>query len=271
MVEFLPLCEEAARQAGEVLRAYAGRIRWREKGKHDLVTEADIAAQERIFAILRAAHPDHELLGEEDPHAIASAATASQSAFRWVVDPLDGTANYVHGLPNYAVSIALEHLGEVVCGVVYDPVADECFAAARGTGATLNGQRLQTSDCQGLETAMIAASFSPNVSRGSAEVTRFIEVLHNCQSMRRLGSAALNLCYVGCGRLDGYWATSIKRWDIAAGMLVLLESGGVITSLDGTPVDLAQPKIVASSTPALQSQLLKTLKIGSDLAEVGST
>jgi myo-inositol-1(or 4)-monophosphatase len=262
MAEFLPLCEEAARAAGTVLRAYAGKIRWREKGKHDLVTEADLAAQEKIFTLLRAAHPDHDLLGEEDHNAIDSASGASQSPFRWVVDPLDGTANYVHGLPNYAVSIALEHWGETVCGVVYDPVADECFAAARGEGATLNGETLRTSDCQSLDTAMIAASFSPNVQRNSPEVARFVEVLHSCQSVRRLGSAALNLCYVGCGRLDGYWATSIKRWDIAAGMLVLLEAGGVITSLEGTPVDLGRPEVVATASVPLHSQLLHILKMG---------
>jgi myo-inositol-1(or 4)-monophosphatase len=148
--------------------------------------------------------------------------------------------------------------------VVYDPVADECFAAARGEGATLNGERLQTSACQSLGTAMIAASFSPNVPRNSPEVTRFVEVLHSCQSVRRLGSAALNLCYVGCGRLDGYWATSIKRWDIAAGMLVLLEAGGVISSLEGAPVDLGRPEVVATASVPLHSQLLSTLKIGTD-------
>lgn len=268
MVEFLPLCEDAARQAGDVLRAYAGRIRWREKGRHDLVTEADIAAQERIFAVLRAAHPDHDLLGEEDLSAAKSAGAASSSPFRWVVDPLDGTTNYVHGLPYYSVSIALEHQGEIVCGVVYDPTADECFAAARGAGATLNGEKLQTSDCESLEAAMIAASFAANVPRGSAEVTRFIEVLHSCQALRRMGSAALNLCYVGCGRFDGYWATSVQRWDIAAGMLIALEAGGVITSLEGTPLDLAEPKIVATATPKLQAQLLKTLKTGTDLAKM---
>lgn len=259
MDDFLPLCEQAARLGGEILLSYAGRVRYREKGRHDLVTEADLASQKAIRELILGRHPEHDFLGEEDADALATAAQAPASTYRWVVDPLDGTANFVHGLGNYAVSIALQHCGEVVCGVVYDPIAKECFAAAKGRGATLNGEAIRVSGCPALEQAMIAASFPPNVPRNSPEIARFIEVLHSAQSIRRLGSAALNLCYVGAGRLDGYWASSVKIWDIAAGLLVLTEAGGVITQIDGSPLSLVRPDFAASASPALHDAFLETL------------
>lgn len=261
MDDFLPLCIEAARLGGDVLRQYAGRVRYREKARHDLVTEADVASQKAIRDLVASRHPEHDFLGEEDADAVAAAKQGSRSDYRWVVDPLDGTANFVHGLGNYAVSVALQRGSEMVCGVVFDPVANECFAAAKGRGATLNGEPIQVSGCQSMDEAMIAASFSPNVPRGSLEITRFVEVLHAAQSVRRLGSAALNLCYIGAGRLDGYWATSIKIWDIAAGMLVMTEAGGVISQIDGSELQLAHPQLVASATPQLQAQFLKTLAV----------
>jgi myo-inositol-1(or 4)-monophosphatase len=261
MDDFLPVCEEAARLGGSILLQFAGKAKVREKAKHDLVTEADLASQAAIHELLSRRFPTHGFLGEEDANAISRSMEAAPDEYRWVVDPLDGTANYVHSLGNYAVSIALQHCGEMICGVVFDPIANDCFTAVRGQGAKLNGQRLTTSGCTSLDQAMVAASFSPNVPRGSIEIARFIEVLHASQSIRRLGSAALNLCYVGAGRLDGYWASSVKIWDIAAGMLVLTEAGGVISALDGKPIDLAHPEFAASSTPQLQAQLLATLEV----------
>jgi myo-inositol-1(or 4)-monophosphatase len=263
MQDFLPVCEEAARLGGSILLQFAGKAKVREKARHDLVTEADLASQHAIRELLSRHFPDHAFLGEEDQDALTASMQHAPDQYRWVVDPLDGTANYVHSLGNYAVSVALQHRGEMVCGVVFDPIANECFTAVRSRGAWLNGERLRTSGCLTLDQAMVAASFSPNVPRGSIEITRFIEVLHASQSIRRLGSAALNLCYVGAGRLDGYWASSVKIWDIAAGMLVLTEAGGVITALDGTPVDLAHPEFAASSTTALQKELLATLRVTS--------
>lgn len=259
MEEFLPLCEEAARLGGGILLRYAGRAKVREKARHDLVTEADLASQQAIRELIVSRCPDHDFLGEEDSDALFAATQAARSPFRWVVDPLDGTANFVHSLGNYAVSVALEHAGEIVCGVVFDPIANECFAAARGCGATLNAEPIRVSGCSAMDQAMIAASFSPNVQRGSIEIERFIEVLHASQSIRRLGSAALNLCYVGAGRLDGYWATAVKIWDIAAGMLVLTEAGGIITQIDGTPLLLAKPELAASASAELHTAFLETL------------
>ena len=260
MADFLAVCEQAARVGGQVLLDWQGKFKWREKGKHDLVTEADLASQQAIREVLLGAFPDHEFLGEEDGDALAASHNVAQ-AYRWIVDPLDGTANYVHSLPNYAVSIGLEHEGEIICGVVYDPTSSECFAAAKGRGATLNGQTISVSDCRLLDQAMIAASFPPLVERDSPEITRFIEVLIRSQSVRRFGSAALNLCYVANGRLDGYWATSVKMWDIAAGMLILQEAGGLMTSLTGGKLVLAKPELIASASPELNAALVEVLRL----------
>ncbi len=260
MADFLAVCEQAARIGGQVLLDWQGKFKWREKGKHDLVTEADLASQQAIREVLLTAFPEHEFLGEEDGDALAASHQVAK-AYRWIVDPLDGTANYVHSLPNYAVSIALEHEGEILCGVIYDPTSSECFAAAKGQGATLNGKPIAVSGCTTLDQAIIAASFPPHVQRDSPEITRFIEVLLRSQSVRRYGSAALNLCYVAMGRLDGYWATSVKMWDIAAGYIILQEAGGLMTSLTGGPLVLARPEFVASSSPELNAALVEVLRL----------
>lgn len=259
MADFLAVCEQAARLGGEVLRSWQGKFSVREKGKHDMVTEADLASQQAIREFLTRHFPDHDFLGEEDGDALIALQSPAK-AYRWIVDPLDGTANYVHGLPNYSVSIALEHEGEILCGVVFDPTSNECFAAAKGQGATLNGQRIEVSRCQLMDEAMIAASFPPHVQRDSLEIKRFVEVLVRSRSIRRFGSAALNLCYVATGRLDAYWATSVKVWDIAAGMLILQEASGIITSLEGGQLQLAKPELIAASSPELLQTLVEVLR-----------
>jgi myo-inositol-1(or 4)-monophosphatase len=148
----------------------------------------------------------------------------------------------------------------VVCGVVYDPVLDECFVAERGEGATLNGARVRTSQCERVEQALIAASLPTDIPRGSPEINRFIEVMHQSQSIRRLGSAALNLCYLATGRLDAYWATCVQIWDVAAGQLIAAEAGATITRPDGTAFDLDRPQFVAAATPRLHSDLAELLR-----------
>lgn len=263
MSDYITICEQAARAGGQVLRDWQGRIQVREKGPKDLVTEADLASQAAIREIVLSAFPDHGFLGEEDASAAASvpadAADAAAPAFEWVVDPLDGTTNYVHQLPNYSVSVALRQGDRLLVGAVYDPVMDECFTAVAGRGAFLNGKRIHTSTCRSLDHALVAASFSANVKAGSAEVTRFTEVLYRCQALRRLGSAALNLSYVAAGRLDAYWATSVNIWDIAAGMLLVSEAGGVVTALDGLPLNMRRPRFVASANVDLHAELRDVL------------
>jgi myo-inositol-1(or 4)-monophosphatase len=253
---FLTIAERAARAGGAILLEYQHRITGREKGPRDLVTEADLASQRCIREILHAEFAEHDFLGEEDdPHA----PPATGRDYRWIVDPLDGTLNYVHGLQAYAVSIALEHCGEIIAGAIFDPILDECYAAAKDAGAWLNGNPIKTSGCQKAEAALVAASFSPLVDPDSLEVKRFIAALEACQGVRRLGSAALNLAYVAAGRLDAYWATSVKIWDVAAGVLLVREAGGLVTHVAGGELDLKTPELLASASEALKRELTSIL------------
>ena len=257
MQDYITVCEQAARRGGAILLDWQGRINPREKAPKDLVSEADLASQKAIYEIVHSAFPDHDFLGEEgNPIAIAQ----RESEFRWIVDPLDGTVNYVHQLPAYSVSVALEQRGELQAGVVYDPIADECFSAVRGEGAFLNGAKIEVSGCDSLRTALVAASFSAGVSRDAEEINRFLDVLVECQALRRLGSAALNLAYLAAGRLDAYWATSVKVWDVAAGLLLVQEAGGSVSGVAGEPFDLSRPRCAAASSKTLHSALIGILK-----------
>lgn len=255
--ELRKVAEQAARAAGRLLRQMQNGVNVREKAPADLVTEADLAAQETVRSILLEATPQFDFLGEEDEHGEAS--DAGKAEFCWVVDPLDGTTNYVHGLDNYCVSIALRRESRAVLGVVFDPVRDELYWAIEGHGARLNGQILRTSSQRRMDQALLAASFATRVARDSPEIGRFVEALHHCQAVRRLGSAALNLCYVAAGSLDGYWATSVKPWDVAAGTLCVQEAGGTVTDLDGRPFCLRRPRLVAAASTELHADLLRLL------------
>jgi myo-inositol-1(or 4)-monophosphatase len=259
MPDFLSVCEQAARAGGEILLDWQHRFTPREKGRRDFVTEADIASQQAIRDVLLGNFPSHDFLGEEDASFPETLEQAANSEFRWIVDPLDGTANYVHHLPAFAVTIALQKAGETILGVVFDPLAKEFYHAVKGEGAFLNGQRLQTSGCTSAEQAMVAVSFAANVPRGSIEIARFVEALHACQSVRRLGSAALNLAYVSAGRLDSYWASSVKIWDVAAGLLLVQEAGGVVVRIDGGELDLEHPEFLASASQSLEEEMLQIL------------
>jgi len=263
MPDYLSVCLDAAQRGGALLLDWQHRFRAKEKSRKDLVTEADLASQEAIRETIHKAFPDHDFLAEEDAaERVAKGLPAlgsRRSRFRWIVDPLDGTVNYVHRLPGYAVSIALQEDNELLVGVVFDPLSGDCFIGQRGQPPTLNGQPITTSRCDQADQALIAVSFSANLPRGSIEITRFVEALHACQSVRRMGSAALNLCYVASGRLDAYWATSIAIWDVAAGLLMVQEAGGGISALDGTPLNLDQPEMIAAASPGLQNELVEVL------------
>jgi myo-inositol-1(or 4)-monophosphatase len=260
MTDYIGVCEKAARAGGRILREMQGQISVQEKGPRDLVTEADLASQNVIREVIAGEFPDHDFRGEEDQPGHSHPTDSDDGrSFCWVVDPLDGTTNYVHQLPLYCVSVALRQGSEVLCGTVFDPIANECFKAVAGGGAYLNDKPLSASHCRRLNEALVAASFAPNVPRGSVEVLRFVEVLHRCQAVRRLGSAALNLCYVAAGRLDAYFAANIKTWDVAAGQLILREAGATITALDGRPFQLDQPPFVSAATLELHRELLTTL------------
>jgi myo-inositol-1(or 4)-monophosphatase len=237
-----------------VLLDKLGRVEARQKAPADLVTEADTASQDLIFRMLREKFPDHGLLGEEDcqPDGVS----AGSAPYRWIVDPLDGTTNYVHGVPHFCVSVALEHDGELLVGVVYNPVADECFSATAGGGALLNGKRIHASSISTIGSALAAIGFPPGVNRDCPDLKAFLSTLPHCQAIRRTGSAALNLCYVAAGRFDATWSFSTRIWDMAAGVLLVREAGGVATSPSGGSLDLPSGQFLACANPQLHAELM---------------
>lgn len=254
--------ERAAREAGQLLLTMQSQISARQKGPADLVTDADVASQSLLRERLMGEFPDFRFIGEEDAPDIRAAQMSDPELPCWIVDPLDGTTNYVHGLEGFCVSIALRDSSGFLIGVIYDPVRDYLFSGRRNAGAFRNGQRLSTSHTRSLSDALVAASFAPRVSPDSPEVQRFVQVLYRAQAVRRLGSAALNLAYVASGNLDAYWATSVKVWDVAAGWVLVREAGGVISSLDGGPVQEDRPQFAASAQSELHEELLRTLATG---------
>lgn len=257
--EFRQTAEEAARRGGEILQAWATRFTAREKSRSNLVTEADLASQQAIFDLIHGRYPDHNFLGEED-----LSRTDGLSPYRWVIDPLDGTSNYVHGFPYYAVSIALERGGELIVGVIYDPTRDEMFAATRGGGATLNGTALAPSAVADLKQAMLVASLPVATTVDDPAVRRFLRLIPRAQTVQRTGSAALNLAYVAAGRIDGFWSSSLKPWDMAAGALITAEAGGRISRMDSRPLRIEVPDLLASNGTALHEQLSRVLSDEND-------
>jgi myo-inositol-1(or 4)-monophosphatase len=257
LFHLLNVAREAAREAGVVLKSMLDSATVSEKSNKDLVTDADVAAQQVIQAVITKSFPDHAFVGEE---ADANKDLSKLSdRLCWVVDPIDGTANYVHRLNNFAVSIAVAKGMQSLVGVVYDPMSDEMFTAVKGHGAWLNDRRIKPSKCVTIDKALIAASFPPDIRHGAAEIDQFVNVLVASQSIRRLGSAALNLCFVACGRLDGYWASKVRSWDIAAGVLIGTEAGITLTTRNGKPFDLSFDNLTVASTPQLHGELLSEL------------
>jgi myo-inositol-1(or 4)-monophosphatase len=243
---FLAVAVAVAREAGALLRDRFGRphdVRF--KGTVDLVTEADKGAEALIAARLRAAFPHHRLLGEEGARGAERA--GEPSPYGWIVDPLDGTTNYAHGLPHFAVSIALERDGVPFVGVVYDPIRDELFAAERGRGATRNGEPIRVSTVDALLASLLATGFSYDLAERGRQAAVWRALIDRVQGIRQTGSAALNLAYVAAGRLDGYWERPLQPWDVAAGALLVAEAGGRVTDLGGGPFRPYGDAVLASN------------------------
>ncbi len=241
------LAVELAQEAGRLLRGHVARVREIDhKGTIDLVTEADRASEALIASRIRAAFPDHRLIGEEGARG-AQADTAVPQPFGWVIDPLDGTTNFAHGYPHFAVSIALEHEGDPILGVVYDPMRDELFVAERGRGATLNGEPLRVSTTRELIESLLATGFPYDLTQRAPSDALWTAFNGRCQGVRRDGAAALNLCYVAAGRLDGFWERPLQPWDVGAGALLVREAGGTVTALDGGPFDLYDHQVLATN------------------------
>lgn len=235
----LDAAKEAARRGAEVLESWRGRFTAREKGRADLVSEADLASQEAVKSYLLGRLPGHEFLGEEEAvgKPIEATRPAVGSPPTWVVDPLDGTANYVHDVPAYCVSIGLWADGKPVVGVIFDPRLGELFAAAVGHGATLNERPMRVSPVGSVRDGMIATGFPANHERQLRNLEVWRKVSAEAQSLRRNGSTALSLAYVAAGRFDGYWAFDNWAWDVCAGAVLVAEAGGRVTGSAGGPFD----------------------------------
>jgi myo-inositol-1(or 4)-monophosphatase len=252
----LETCEAAARAGGCELLSWRGRFQSREKGATDFVTDADLASQAAIRRVVAERFPDHAFLGEEQP---ADEYPSDPEQMTWIVDPLDGTTNYLHAYPHYAVSVAVARGRELLAGVILDPVREDCFSAAAGRGAWCNGRRLRTSETMRAGAALVAVSLPARVRRDSRDLADFVEAAQVCQGVRRSGSAALNLAYVASGALDAFWATHIHPWDVAAGVLLVREAGGLVTARDGGSFDLWNPHFLAAAREELHRDLLDVL------------
>ncbi|HET9362349.1 MAG TPA: inositol monophosphatase family protein [Vicinamibacterales bacterium] len=215
------------------------------KGTIDLVTEVDLECERMCRSVLAERFPDHDVLAEE---LSSGPAEPASSRYRWVFDPLDGTTNYAHGLPIFCASLALEIDGEAEVGAIYDPTRKELFTAERGEGAYVNGTRLHVSDTAGLGDSLLVTGFPYDVHERLHDlVPLFGAYLGRARAVRRLGSAALDLCYIAAGRFDGFWEQRLKPWDVAAGGLIVTEAGGRVTGMDGTRFDPAAGHLVASN------------------------
>jgi myo-inositol-1(or 4)-monophosphatase len=247
----LPVAVKAAQAAADIIRRSSAR-RIEHKGDVDLVTEVDLACESAIREVLERETPGIPILGEEGGGAVGAST-------RWIVDPLDGTTNFVHGFPAYCVCIALEDRGELRAGVILDPVRDRCYSAEKGRGATMNGERMRVSGCSSLDTALLASGFPYDRRRRAAELLRYVQAfLERSQGFRRAGSAGMDLAFVASGALDGYWEFGLHPWDVAAGIVLVREAGGAVTDVAGGDLDLDAPRILASNG-AIHDEMLAVL------------
>jgi myo-inositol-1(or 4)-monophosphatase len=245
MNEFLKVAGDIAHEAGAILRREFDRPKKISyKGEVDIVTESDKRSEEIIVARIREHFPGHAIIAEEGGGASAARAGAK---YCWHVDPLDGTTNFAHGYPCFAVSIGLSEDGEPIAGVVFNPVSGEFFSAARGEGAFLNEQPIRVSSVEKLATSLVATGFPTHQRKRSANMNYYWEFTLRSHGVRRDGSAALDLCSVACGRFDAYWEFRLNSWDTAAGVLLVREAGGIVTAIDGGPYRLGGPTLLASN------------------------
>lgn len=243
---FIDTAREIVLRAGEIQAArQVSGFRVDKKGVTDLVTEVDLECERMCRAVLAERFPDHDILAEEMG---GPAAGSAPSRYRWIFDPLDGTTNYAHGLPIYCSSLGLEVDGELAVAAIYDPSRKELFTAERGGGAWLNGERLRTSSTSSLIDALLVTGFPYDVrSQQEDLIGVFTAFLTSTRAVRRLGSAAVDLCYVAAGRFDGFWEQHLKPWDVAAGALIVTEAGGRMSRMDGSRFDVAAGSLLASN------------------------
>ncbi len=272
-LEYLETAKKAALAAGTLLAEKLGKVTFKEKSPADLVSEADVASQGIIEEIIWDSFPDHAFLGEESPKGNRShnkkgrllsesecgSGAPADLPFTWIVDPLDGTTNYVHQVPHFGPSIALVRGNNIICGVIYNPITRECFTAARGEGAWLNDKPIHVSDIDKTEKALMSFSFPTQITENSSDLRDFIKLISRCQAIRRSGSTALNLAYIASGRFDGQTNHTAHAWDVAAGFLLVQEAGGIVTRPNGEPFDLLHASFLAASTKELHLSLLNII------------
>jgi myo-inositol-1(or 4)-monophosphatase len=258
MHPMLNIAVKAARRAGSIINRAAldrTKLEVRSKQANDFVTQVDQAAEAAIIDIIRQAYPDHSILGEE-----SGAKEGKKAEYRWIIDPLDGTTNFIHGFPQYCVSIALEHRGAIEHGVVYDPPKNELFTASKGGGAFLDDRRIRVTKCANLKDALVGTGFPfKEMSRLDLYFRQLKAVMQHSSGVRRAGAAALDLAYVAAGRMDAFWEMGLSPWDMAAGALLIQEAGGMVGDLSGDAGWLEKGDI-AAATPKVFTQLLTALK-----------
>jgi len=254
---YIDAAVEMAHKGGKCLLKGWGQVKEISfKGAIDLVTQTDLESQGVILQMIKEKFPKHSVLAEEE-----GGYRAGTSEALWIVDPLDGTTNFVHGFPFVCVSIALALAGELAVGVVYNPVMNELFCACKGKGAFLNQQSIRVSDQTSLKRSLLGTGFSYDLASIKNEtMTRFSAFLSASQGIRRPGSAALDLCYVACGIFDGFWEQDLQPWDIAAGTVIVQEAGGSVTDFSGASLDINKKEILASNG-LIHDQMIKLLKI----------
>jgi myo-inositol-1(or 4)-monophosphatase len=260
MHPMLTIAVRAARRAGSIINRAAldgSGLEVRSKRMNDFVTKVDHAAEEAIIETVRKAYPEHAVLAEESG---ASAGSAEYPEYQWIIDPLDGTTNFIHGFPQYCVSIGIRHRDALAHGVIYDPIKNELFTASKGRGAFLNDRRIRVSKCLRLSDALVGTGFP---FREIGQIERYTQqlkqLMQKSAGVRRAGAAALDLAYVACGRLDAFWEVGLSAWDMAAGALMIQEAGGLVGDLHGESGYLDSGEI-ATATPKVFPALLEALR-----------
>jgi len=250
----------AAYNGGKILRSYFGNNpAIRKKGAIDLVTQADTEAEKVIVETIHARFPDHAILAEESGQIDGSSEADTEN--RWIIDPLDGTTNFAHELGFFSVSIAFEHAGDILVGIVLNPVGGELFSAISGKGAFLNDCPIKVTDTPSVSDSLLATGFPYDLPEVFPQLTaRFSTCLMNAQGIRRIGSAALDLCYVACGRFDGFWEQDLHPWDTAAGLRIAAEAGATITDFTNLPFDIDKSEILATNG-RIHPEMVDLLKI----------
>jgi myo-inositol-1(or 4)-monophosphatase len=252
MPSYLDISADIAREAGALLATYfERRVAFELKGEYDLVTEADRASEALVVERLRSHFPTHSIVAEE------GGGHQGSSEYCWYVDPLDGTTNFAHGFPMYNVTMALEHAGQLVAGVIFDPERNEMFASERGSGAYLNQRPIHVSKVARLEDTLVATGFPSLKRHQNVNVHFYYQLAMITHGVRRAGSAALDLAYVASGRLDAFWEFGLKPWDMAAGILLIQEAGGKCSDMHGAPMQLRGPHLLATNGAVHDAMLAK--------------